>query len=136
MIQWELPFGFILRCWPEAAPTWVKGGKWIPYTARQVMLRRAARLTCVVLQLGAVGPSAVPIAPPRHPILQPQPIGPTGSILPPEFFVPLPFGEETPIGEIQPFTTPEENVATATEPQTTPVLLGAIALLLLIKKRS
>lgn len=43
---------WLVACWRTIPRQVSGGGRWIPYSAQQVALRRAARLTCVMIGLG------------------------------------------------------------------------------------
>lgn len=59
--MWE-GWGRVVCWWAPA--TAVPGGKWIPFSAKQVALRRAARLVCAVIGFGSgeavLAPAALP----------------------------------------------------------------------------
>jgi hypothetical protein len=52
----------MIRCWTIPAH-WIPGGKWIPYSAAQVIARRAARIVCVGVPM-ALAPVPAFVAPP------------------------------------------------------------------------
>lgn len=132
----DLMTRWIIKCWSIAASTWAPGGKWIPYTARQVMLRKAARLVCIAIPLGAAGPSAVPVLPPE---MLPPAIPQSGWLYSPgEFIPPVSFSGIPLIGPgpvISEFTPEQPDVATQ-EPMTVVLLGSTLTTFLLLKKRT
>lgn len=122
-----ITFGRVVCWWVPAAA--VPGGRWIPYGAAQMALRRAARLVCVVVGMGA-GEAAM--APPALPWREhvPTTFGvPVPYTYPPGFFVPGAFPPETFAGAPKPQAFAETPPAPAvSEPASLAVLaLGVLA---------
>jgi hypothetical protein len=122
-------------CWWVPAPRWVPGGRWIGYTAAQVALRRAARLVCVVVGMGAGGAA---MAPPALPWREHVPTAfgmPVPYAYPPGFFVPGEFPPETSAGAPQPQAFAETPPAPAVpEPSSLAVLALGVAVLAMVRR--
>ena len=121
-----VPGQWLRLCWTVPA-AWVKGGRWIPYSAQQVALRRAARLVCVFLGLGAPGGLLPgPIGPEFFPLPPPAPawVGAPGSAA---LYIPVGGFEEGigPEGGTELFVPPEEEVGGVPEPSGLLVLPAA-----------
>jgi hypothetical protein len=128
-----ITFGRVV-CWWVPAPRWVPGGRWIGYTAAQVALRRAARLVCVVVGMGAGGAA---LAPPALPWREHAPTTfgvPVPYAYPPGFFVPISPPEtfsESPRPEL---LIPIGPLEQAPEPSTIVVLALSVAALALVRR--
>jgi hypothetical protein len=121
-------------CWPMPAAA-VPGGRWIPYSATQVALRRAARLVCVVVGFDVGGAA---LAPPALPLREHVPtafgVSPPAYNYPPvEFFVPGEFPPETFAGAPQGSVPHFEQLGPNTDlPEPVPIFILIVALGVLV----
>jgi hypothetical protein len=120
MIPWRV------ICWWTPAVA-VPGGRFIPYTAAQVALRRAARLVCIVV--GGMGDSVPAVIPPDY--LPSQPFVPIAFYVPPEF--PEFFVPEAPLGA-QPEAFANVPPASVPEPSTLAVLAFAVGAFAMVRR--
>lgn len=136
--MWE--WGKVVCWWAPAVA--VPGGKWIPYSAAQVVLRRAARLVCVVIGMGTGEAVLAPAALPAYESVPPS-LGYFDNEYPAVLFVSSEFPSEFP-SELSEATspisfltaTPNTSISTnsAPEPSSLFILIAGLGILVAINE--